>query len=160
MAKTRFTAEPGVPQIIIAREFDAPRELVFRAHTEPDLLERWLGPPELLVVIDRLEARHGGQWRYTHYDSAGQAYSFFGVFHGAPSPDRIVQTYEFDNAPGPVHLNTIALEDLGGRTLLRQNTVFPSVEVRDEYIAGGAEPGYNASMERLDALLAELAAAR
>jgi uncharacterized protein YndB with AHSA1/START domain len=99
MSKTAITAEPGIPMIIITREFGAPRALVFRAHTDPDLLVQWLGPRELTTNVDRYEARNGGTWRYTQSDAEGNSYGFHGVFHGDPSPDAIVQTFEFEGAP-------------------------------------------------------------
>jgi uncharacterized protein YndB with AHSA1/START domain len=90
MSKTAITAESGIPMIIITREFDAPRDLVFRAHTEPDLLVQWLGPRDLTTTIDQYEVRNGGTWRYLQTDAEGNAYGFHGVFHGDPSPDGIV----------------------------------------------------------------------
>jgi uncharacterized protein YndB with AHSA1/START domain len=99
MSKTAITAEPGIPMISLTREFDAPRDLVFRAHTDPDLLVQWLGPRDLTTTIDRYEARNGGTWRYLQTDAEGNTYGFHGVFHGDPSPDGIVQTFEFEGAP-------------------------------------------------------------
>jgi uncharacterized protein YndB with AHSA1/START domain len=160
VTRTQFTAEPGVPQIIIVRRFDAACELVFRAHIEPDLLAQWLGPRRLVTIVDRLEAHDGGRWRLTHRDADGNTYTFHGLYHGDPRPERKVRTYEFDNEPGPVYLDTITLEDLDGSTLLRQNTVFQSVRDRDPYLTGGAEAGVRESMERLDTLLVELAGRR
>jgi uncharacterized protein YndB with AHSA1/START domain len=156
MAEIEITAEPGVPQIIIAREFDASPELLFRAHTEPDLLGQWLGPEWLTTTVDYLEPRDGGRWRYTHTDARGGRHSFHGLYHGDPTPGRIVQTYEFDEQPDEVYLNTITLEPRGTRTLLRQNTVFQSVEDRDGYLKAGMEKGVRASMANLDALLARV----
>ena len=92
MAETTITAEPGSSVITMTREFDAPRELVFRAHTDPDLLVQWLGPRDLALAIDRYEVRSGGAWRYVNTDAEGSTYGFHGVFHGDPSPDAIVQT--------------------------------------------------------------------
>jgi uncharacterized protein YndB with AHSA1/START domain len=146
-----------VPQILVARWFDAPPGLVFRAYTEPDLLAQWLGPQWMDTVVDHLDARDGGRWRISHLDADGEAYTFHGIYHGDPRPERIVRTYEFDNEPGPVYLETITMEDLDGSTLLRQNTVFQSVQDRDRYLGGGAQNGVCESMERLDALLVKLA---
>lgn len=160
MAKTQIVAEPGVPQIVITREFDAPRELLFRAHTDPALLVQWLGPRELTMTVDRLEARDGGRWRYIHRDANGNEYAFYGVFHGTPSPDGIVQTFEFEGMPGRVSLQTLTFEDQGGKTLLRTNAVFQSVEDRDDMLQSGMEDGVNDSMERLDGLIARLAPVR
>ena len=100
MGKTQITAEPGMPQIIVTREFDAPRDLLFRAHTDPELLAQWLGPRDLTMTVDQYDVRDGGKWRYVSTDAAGNEYGFHGVFHGNPSPDGIVQTFEFEGWPG------------------------------------------------------------
>ncbi|MGH2515441.1 MAG: SRPBCC family protein [Ktedonobacterales bacterium] len=160
-AKTQILAEPGMPQIVSTREFDAPRDLVFRAHTDPDLLVQWLGPRRLTITIERFDVRDGGTWRYIHRDADGAEYGFHGVFHGTPSPDTgIIQTFEFEGAPGHVSLETLTLEERDGKTLVRVNDVFQSVEDRDAMIQSGMESGVNESMERLDELLARLASAR
>ena len=157
MAKTQIIAEPGVPQIVITREFDAPRELLFRAYTDPELLAQWLGPRALTMTIDRHDPRDGGSWRYIHRDADGDEFAFHGVFHGTPSPDGIVRTFEFEGTPGHVSLETATFEERGGRTLLRMNSVFQSVEDRDGMVQSGMEEGVNDSMERLDELVARLA---
>lgn len=157
MAKTQIIAEPGMPQIVITREFDAPRELLFRAHTDPELFAQWLGPRRLTMTVERLDARDGGRWRYTHRDAEGNEYGFHGVYHGTPSPDGIVQTFEFEGAPGHVALQTLLFEERGGRTLLRQSAVFQSVEDRDGMVESGMETGVNEGMERLEELVARLA---
>ena len=78
MSKTVITAEPGVPQVIITRDFDAPRDLVFRAHTDRRLLVQWLGPRDLTLTIDCYHVRNGGTWRYVHQDVQGHEYGFHG----------------------------------------------------------------------------------
>lgn len=160
MTQTWITAEPDVPQIVVTREFDAPRELLFRAHVEPALIERWLGPRWLTVTVDRLDARHGGAWRFVHDDAAGNRTTFHGLHHGDPSPAGIVRTYEEEGEPGRVSLHTVTFEPRGRRTLVRQNTVYQSVEDRDRYVAAGMEFGVRESMERLDELVARLAEPR
>lgn len=157
MAKTQIVAEPGLPQIVITREFDAPRELVFRAHTDPELLVQWLGPRNLSTEFVEFEPRDGGRWRFIHRDEAGNEYVFRGVFHGTPSLDGIIQTFEFEGMPGHVCLETMTFEDQDGKTLLRQNSVFQSVADRDGMIESGMESGVNDSMERLEELLGRLA---
>ncbi|MEV6283028.1 SRPBCC family protein [Kribbella sp. NPDC051770] len=151
-----IVADPGVPLVLITRRFDAPRHLLFRAYTEPDLVARWLGPAGLTLTVNQLDPRHGGRWRWTHYDNDGRGFVFHGLYHGTPSPERIVQTYEFEQYPGVVYLNTITFDETGGVTTLRQSTVFPTVEDRDVYVEGGMETGIRASMDRLDALVAQL----
>jgi uncharacterized protein YndB with AHSA1/START domain len=156
MSKTAITAEPGIPQIVITREFDAARDLVFRAHIDPDLLVQWLGPRDLAMTIDKYEARDGGTWRYVHADADGSTYGFHGVFHGDPSPDAIVQTFEFEGAAGHVCLQTATLTERDGKTLMRTVTAFQSVEDRDAMVASGMEHGVHDSHERLTELLTRL----
>lgn len=156
MGKTEITAEPGVPQIVITREFDAPRDLVFRAYAEPELLAQWLGPRDLTMRVDEYDFRDGGRWRYLHVDPDGNEYGFHGFFHGTPSPDTIVQTFEFEGAPGHVSLDTLYLEERDGRTLVRAVSSFQSVEARDAMVASGMERGVHESHERLTELLPTL----
>jgi uncharacterized protein YndB with AHSA1/START domain len=157
MTTTHVTADPGVPFIDITREFDAPRDLVFRAHTEPDLLVQWLGGEKYEMVIDRYEVRDGGTWRYVHRDGDGNEYGFHGVFHGTPSPERMVQTFEFEGAPGYVSLDSLTLEEAEpGRTRVRIHSVHQTVEGRDAMVSSGMEAGLNAGYQRLDELIARL----
>ena len=157
-AKTQIVAEPRVPQIVITREFDAPRALLYRAHTDPELLVQWLGPRRLTTHVERWDVRDGGTWRYISRDGDGTEYGFHGVFHGTPSPEGgIVQTFEFEGTPGHVSLETLTFEERGGKTLVRMNDVFQSVEDRDAMLESGMEDGLNEGYDRLDELLARLA---
>ncbi len=158
MTEMQVTAEPGVPQILTARELDAPRELVYRAFTEPELLVQWLGPRKYTMTIERYDLRDGGMWRYTHADDDGNAYAFHGVFHGTPTIDGIVQTFEFEGAPGHVSMDTVVFEEAGGKTVVRTNSVFQSVEARDAMYQSGMADGMNEGYERLDEVLAKLVA--
>lgn len=158
MSKTTITAAPGIPQIIMTRDFDAPRDLVFRAHVDPDLLVQWLGPRDLTTTIEHYEARNGGTWRYTQTDARGNRYGFHGVFHGDPSPDATVQTMEFEGAPGHVCLQTATLAERSGTTSMRTVLAFQSVEDRDAMVASDMERGVQDSGERLADLLARLQA--
>jgi uncharacterized protein YndB with AHSA1/START domain len=158
MSKTQITAEPGMPLIIITREFDAPPDLVFRAFTDPELLVQWLGPRDLTMTVDRYDVRDGGRWRYLHADAQGNTFGFHGVFHGDPSPDAIVQTFEFEGVPGHVMLDTTTLERRGGATLVRTVSAFTSAADRDAMIASGMERGVRDSDERLGELIGKLRA--
>jgi uncharacterized protein YndB with AHSA1/START domain len=156
MGETQLIAEPGIPQVLMIREFDAPPEVLFRAFTEPELLARWLGPRRLKMSVDRLDLRHGGEWRYIHSDEDGD-YGFRGVFHGTPSVDAgIVQTWEFEGAPGHVHLEVATFEPTEGGTRLTLNATYPSVESRDAAFESGMESGARESYERLDELVGTL----
>ena len=159
MAKTRIVAEPGLPMISITREFDASPELLYRAYTDPELLTQWLGPRRLTMVVDQYEVRNGGRWRYIHRDPDGSEYGFHGVFHGTPSLDGIVQTFEFEGAPGHVSLDKLTFEERNGRTVVRTLSVFQSVAVRDAMVESGMEGGVNEGYERLDELLDSLSSA-
>ena len=153
MSELQIVAEPNVPQIVTSRDFDAPADLVFRAFTEPDLMKEWLGPHGYTMEIERFDLRDGGSWRYVHTDPDGNTFGFHGVFHGDPSPDGMVQTFEFDGAPGHVSMDTATFEERDGVTTVRTNTVFQSVEARDAMIESGMGEGMSQGYEQLDELL-------
>lgn len=158
-ATIRITAEPGTTLIETERVVNGPRDLVFRAFTEPGLLAQWLGPRRLTMRVDAYDVRHGGAWRYVHVDTDGTEYGFRGVFHGDPAPDRIVQTFEFEGAPGHVALDTLLLEDLGGgRTLVRTISAYQATEARDAMLENGMAGGMEEGYQQLDELLARLGA--
>lgn len=158
MGTTQVTAEPGVPFIDVSREFDAPRDLIYRAHTDPELLAQWLGPRKYAMNIERWDVRDGGAWRFTHRDAEGNEYGFHGVFHGSPSPDGIVQTFEFEGAPGHVSLESLRLEERNGRTVVHTHSVYQSLEARDAMLQSGMADGMNEGYDRLDELVARLPA--
>lgn len=160
MKTTEIIAAPGSHQILMTREFAAPRELVFRAHVEPELLAQWLGPRGTTMIIDHLDARDGGTWRYFTHGDDGAEYGFHGVFHGAPSVGGIIQTFEFEGMPGHVSLETLVFDEHNGKTTIRANSVFQSVADRDGMIASGMESGVNEGYEKLDELLAKMTANR
>jgi uncharacterized protein YndB with AHSA1/START domain len=108
------------------------------------------------MEIDRLEVRNGGTWRYRHREEDGSESAFHGVFHGDPTPDRIVQTFEFEGAPGHVSLDSVTLEEHHGRTVLRAHSVFQTVEARDAMVEAGMERGVQDGYERLDELVERL----
>ena len=156
MTATEIVAKPGVPYVDLTRAFDAPRDFVFRAHTDPELLVQWLGPRRLTMVIDRYDVKDGGKWRYIHRDQDGTEYGFHGVFHGTPSPDGLVQTFEFEGAPGHVSLDWLTFEERDGRTVLHGHSVFQSVQARDAMVQSGMEGGLSEAYERLDELIPKL----
>ena len=159
MSKLTIVAEPDSPFIDLSRDFDAPRELLLRAHTDPELVSQWLGPRKYEMVIDHYDARDGGSYRYIHRDAEGHAYAFHGVFHGAPTIDGMVQTFEFEGAPGHVSLDAITFEDLGGgRTRVRIHSVHQSVVARDAMADSGMASGLEDAYARLDELVERLGA--
>ena len=158
--KTTVTAEPGIQELFIIREFDAPRELVFKAYTDPDLYIQWVGPNDLTMTIDKWECYEGGSYKFTH-ERNGHKYAFFGVNHEVLAPERIIGTFEFDGLPerGHVILGTTRFEDLGsGRSRIVHQSVFQSVQDRDGMIQSGMERGVTEGYEKLDKILARSAA--
>ena len=156
--KTTITAEPGKQEIFITREFDAPRELVFKAYTDANLYKQWLGPRGLEMKLEKFEPVTGGSYRYIHSDKSG-SYAFNGVNHLVQAPELIIGTFEFEGLPerGHVTLETARFEELpGGRTRVVSQSVFQSVEDRDGMVASGMESGVVQGYERLDELLETL----
>jgi len=154
---TSIKAEPGKQEIIITREFDAPREIVFKAFTDPKLVVQWLGPRDLTMTIDTYNMKNNGFYRYIHTRGA-HSFGFHGVVHEVSFPERIIQTFEFEGLPekGHVALETALLEAMpGGRTKLTLQSVFQSVADRDGMLQSGMERGVNDSHERLDELFAK-----
>lgn len=156
--KTIITAEPGKQELFITREFEAPRELVFRAYTEAELYEKWVGPDDLTMTVEKMDAFDGGSYRFLH-ERDGHVYAFHGVYHEVLSPERIIGTFEFDGLPekGHVIMGTTKFEDLGsGRSRLVHQSVFQSVADRDGMIASGMERGVVQGYDKLDVLLNDL----
>ncbi|WP_150253032.1 SRPBCC family protein [Nocardiopsis deserti] len=157
MSDLTVIAEPGQHDVVITRSFDAPRDVVFKAMTDPEYLARWWGLKENETVIDRADLRPGGSWRFVEHAPDGQEYGFHGVVHDVVAPERFVQTFEFEGMPGHVCLETTTLEERDGRTLYTSTTVFQSVEDRDGMVESGMEYGLKQSMGVLDELLATMA---
>jgi uncharacterized protein YndB with AHSA1/START domain len=153
--QTVIKAEPGKQELFVIREFDAPRELVFKAFTDEKLIARWLGPRNLKLRIEKFDPRPGGSYRYIHIDPAGNEFAFHGVIHEM-SPALIIQTFEFEGLPekGHVVLETGRFEELpGGRTRFTNQSLFQSVADRDGMVQAGMEAGVKDSYERLDELI-------
>ncbi len=152
--ETQIELDDRVPLVRITREFDAPREKVFRAHTDPELVSRWLGPRKYEMRVDHYDCRTGGSWRYIHANEEAE-HAFFGSFHDVRAPELIIQTFTYEGFPDSVSLEKIELEDLGnGRTRLVATSLVDSFEARDAFVASGMESGVREGYERLDELLA------
>ena len=151
--KTNIIAEPGKQEIVITRVFDAPRELVFKTSTNPDLIPQWWGPRKYETIVDKMEVRPGGEWRFLNRDTEGNEYAFHGFYHEIVAPERVVQTFEFEGAPGHISLETMRLEDLDGKTLMTSTAVYQSVEDRDAMVQSGMEEGARDLMDRLAELV-------
>jgi uncharacterized protein YndB with AHSA1/START domain len=156
--ETKVIAEKGKQELFIIREFEAPRELVFKAFCEPELLVQWLGPRDMTMEIEKLDNKSGGSYRFIHCNASGNEYGFNGVIHEVTAPERMIRTFEFEGLPerGHVSLETATFEALaGGRTKLTIQSIFKSVEDRDGMVMSGMERGVTDSHHRLDELLAK-----
>ncbi|MBK6793728.1 MAG: SRPBCC family protein [Anaerolineales bacterium] len=151
--KVTVNAEPGKQELYIIREFDAPRELVFRAHTDRNLFVKWIGPHGYEMILKEFEPVNGGKYRYIHKDPQGNEYGFHGCFHEI-APERLTQTFEFEGYPGHISLETATLEELpGNRTRVTIHSVYQSVADRDGMVQNGMEKGVREGYERLDDIL-------
>jgi uncharacterized protein YndB with AHSA1/START domain len=160
MSKTEYVIDPGKFDIVMTRVFDAPRELVFKAYTDPELFAQWWGPRGYKNHIDTFEARRGGEWRVVQTDLNGNEYAFRGVHHDVVAPERTVATFEFEGMPGHVLMQTATFEPLGEKTRVVQQAVFQSVGDRDGMVASGMQKGSDDSMDRLAELLERMKAGK
>ncbi|HLZ14609.1 MAG TPA: SRPBCC family protein [Candidatus Saccharimonadales bacterium] len=158
MNKATVTTRPGEPFVVIERDFDAPRDKVFRAFTEKELVKRWWVGPGYEVSVELLDARDGGAWRFVQRDKDGKTFAFHGSFHRV-SPELTIQTFEFDGMPEPGHvsLDKMMLTEKDGKTHMRVESVFMSVADRDGMIASGMEEGMQHTYNTLDDVLKEMA---
>ncbi len=147
-------ADPELPIIRITRDFDATPAQLMRAHTDPTLFARWVGPDGTDLRILDWDATTGGRWRYVG-SLGGEEFGFHGCFHEV-SETRIVQTFTWDAQPEDVALETLWFEDLGdGRTRLHVQSLVDSFEARDQWLASGMEEGVEDGYAKLDTLVAD-----
>lgn len=146
------TTKPTKPtdrEIRTERIFEASRERVWRAFTDPEQLAQWWGRGNK-VVVERMEVERGGHWRYVEHSDHG-VHGFEGRYREVTPPERIVQTFEWDGMPGYVLINTTTFEDLGGdRTRIATTSLFHTTEERDGMLNSGMEQGLNESYAALD----------
>ena len=147
---------PSDREILITREFDAPRELVFKAMTDPDLIPRWWGPRGYTTTVDKMDVRPGGAWRFINGIPGGEESAFRGEYREIVPPERIVQTFEWEPMAGHISDETATFTERDGRTLLTNRTVFASKEDRDGMIQSGMEKGLAETHDRFAELLVEL----
>jgi uncharacterized protein YndB with AHSA1/START domain len=151
---TRVEADPVVPAIRITRDFRATPAQLLRAHTDPDLFARWVGPERMTTRVDHWDARTGGSYRFVSVADDGE-YAFRGCFHDV-RPDRIVQTFADEAAPDRVALQTLWFDDLGdGRTRLRTQSLVDSFEARDAALRTGMRAGLDDGYTKLERMLTD-----
>jgi uncharacterized protein YndB with AHSA1/START domain len=145
---------PAEREIHVERIFDAARGRVFAAYTDPELIPLWWGPRSTTTIVEELDPKTGGIWRFVMRNEDGSETVFRGVFREVTAPERIVQTFEWDGMPGHVSVDTATFEDLGDRTRVVSTSIFHTPEERDGMLESGMERGMNETYARLDELLA------
>ena len=145
-------------EVVIIREFDAPRDLLFRCHTEADLVRKWLlGPPGWTMPVCEIDARVGGKYRYVWKQDSGAEMGMGGLFRVIVRPERIVNTQLFDQDwTGGETVGTMTLTESNGRTTLHNVVVYASKEARDGALMTGMMEGMQSAYQKLDALLGSL----
>jgi uncharacterized protein YndB with AHSA1/START domain len=144
---------PSDREIVMTREFQAPRTLVFEAFSKPEHLEKWWGPRKYTNVVFEVDFRPGGAWRIVQRDPEGNEFGFHGEIREVVPPERIVQTFEFEGMPGHVSTETATFEERSGKTLVTARSVFDSKEDRDGMLQSGMEEGAGETYDRLEEYL-------
>ena len=145
---------PGDTKVQIERVFDAPPDVLWDYYTDPELLSQWLGPHRLAMTVQEMDVRPGGSYRFTHHDTDGGEYVFFGEYREVTRPEVLEWTFNFEGAPGTsIDRNEFQGID-GGRTRLLITSTLDSKESRDAMLESGMEVGVREGYEKLDELLA------
>jgi uncharacterized protein YndB with AHSA1/START domain len=152
---------PADDQILITREFDAPKELVYKAWTTPELVKRWWHAKRGEVTIAEIDLRVGGRWRYVAVTDDGFEVAFHGEYREIVPEERIVSTEVYEGAPQPEGeeqgtLNTATFTESGGRTTLTILVQAPSKEIRDAIIDSGMEAGMQDALDLLEEVAVSL----
>lgn len=156
MEPTKLQAPPGRQEIIVTRNYSAPRDLVYRIVTDPKLIPQWWGPRGLTTTVEIMEVRPGGQWRFIQRDPQGNIFGFHGVYHAAKAPEMLVYTMEWEGMPGHVLLDIERFDEHDGMTTCTSRNIFETVEDRDGMLQQGMESGTNEVTERIDELLVKI----
>lgn len=147
---------PSDTEIYMERVFDAPRELVFKAFTDPELISKWWGRRKDTTAVDKLESKPGGSWRFLTSSTDGEEHAFHGEIRELVPPERLVWTFEWEGLPGHVSVDTTTLEEQDGKTKVMTTTSFDSKEDRDGMLQSGMETGAGESYDRMEELLASM----
>jgi uncharacterized protein YndB with AHSA1/START domain len=149
---------PSDTEILMTRVFDAPRDLVFEAHTSCEHMTKWWGPRKYEVASCEIDFRPGGKWRIVHRGPEGEDddQGFRGEFRDIVRPERIVWTFEWEGMPGHGSVDTLTLEESDGKTTLTARSVFDNVQDRDGMLQSGMETGAAETYDRLDEYLEKL----
>jgi uncharacterized protein YndB with AHSA1/START domain len=144
---------PSDREIVMTRIFDAPRDLVFAAHSSAEHMKQWWGPRKYETISAEIDFRPGGKWRIVHRGPDGEEYGFHGEYREIVRPERISWTFEFEGAPGHITVETLTLEEHEGKTTLTAQSVADTVEERDAMLESGMTEGAAETFDRLEEYL-------
>ncbi len=156
MQKKYLITTPTDREIDVTWTVDAPRETVWKAYTDPNLIPKWYGPSRYTITVEKMEMKPGGQWRYISRGQDGSEDAFYGEVREVKHPERIVETFEWGGMPGHGSTDTALFEDQNGKTKITTKSIFQNKEDRDGMLGSGMEEGMAESIERLDALVKDL----
>jgi uncharacterized protein YndB with AHSA1/START domain len=148
--RTAVVTLPTDTQILIIREFDAPRNLVYKAYTTPELIKRWWSGDRGEVMSANVDLRVGGKWRYAMTANEGFEVAFHGVYREIVPNERLVMTEIYEGAPDAEAVVTHTFTEENGRTTLTMLMQLPSQEVRDAIIESGMEGGLQEALDHLE----------
>lgn len=148
---------PSDREIVVTRRLHAPRELVFRAYTDPQMIPHWWGPAQYTTIVEKMDVRPGGVWGYLQKDAGGNEFAFNGEYLEVVPPSKLVSTFEFEPMAGHGSIDTATFENDNGGTLLTMHSPFQSVEDRDGMLGSGMEDGLRETLDRLEAVVATMA---
>lgn len=159
--ETTITIDYDRLEIVFERVFDAPRDLVWKVITDPALIPQWWGPSYLTTVVDRMDVRPGGTWRFVQHAPDGAVHAFNGVYQEVAPPERLVQTFEYEPFAGQVSTERVTLDPLpDDRTLWRGVASYPTLEHLQGVAESGMESGALETYNRLAALVHSVATDR
>jgi uncharacterized protein YndB with AHSA1/START domain len=154
MDKNNLVVDHAALAFSMSRVFDAPRELVWKAYTDPALIPDWWGPSYYTTVVEKMDVKDGGEWRFIQTDAQGNIYAFNGVFKEIVAPVRLVYTFEFEPMAGHISTDTITFEELpDGKTRIIARTTFDTLEDLEGMLQSGMESGAVESWDRLEKIL-------
>jgi len=155
-SRTAIVTLPTDEQILITREFDAPKHLVYKAWTTPELVSRWWTGQRGRMTVAEIDLRVGGAWRYAMVAEGGFEVAFHGEYLEILPTERIVMTDVYEAMPGPGALVTVTFTEHDGRTTVSLLMTLPSEEVRDTVLQSGMEAGVQESWARLEEVAGSL----
>ena len=161
MSENNLVVDRAKLAFSMSRTFDAPRDLVWKVYTDPDLVPQWWGPRYLTTEVDKMEVKVGGMWRYIQKDAEGNVYSFNGIYQEVNPPERLTYTFEFEPMAGHISTDTLTFEELpGGKTRITARTSFDTLEDLEGMLQSGMEDGSTETWDRLAEILLSRQAVR